>query len=47
VKWAHLDIAGPAMRQLKDLKGTGYGAQLLLQWLTNHSDESFEEQARE
>jgi leucyl aminopeptidase len=43
VKWVHLDIAGPAMRQVKDIKGTGFGAQLLLRWLTKHSSQNFDE----
>lgn len=37
VKWAHLDIAGPAMTSEKrgpvPKGGTGFGSQLLLQWL--------------
>jgi len=41
VKWAHLDIAGPAMTSEKrghiPKGGTGYGVQLLLNWLMKDS----------
>jgi leucyl aminopeptidase len=51
VDWAHIDLAGPAMlskaREWAPEGGTGFGAQLLLDWLTQQQRAESERDALE